>query len=291
MAIRIITDTSADFTPKQAAAANITIVPLPVTFGDTTYDTIDKSFFYEKLIHGTDFPKTSQPSPQVLCSIFEEAKEAGDAVIAILLSSGLSGTYQCACLAKELVGYSEIYLIDSLSATVAMKILTEEAVKLRSNGAAAPEIVAALEELKGRIHIYAVMDTLEYLYKGGRLSKSQAQIGNLANLKPVITVTEQGTIKVTDKCIGLGMGSKAILKKLKNVHLDPAYPVHLLYAYDPANCLAFRDKLLAQYPDLELTEPFNIGPVIGTHIGPNSLGIVIVNAREESFRIQSSACE
>lgn len=280
MAIRIITDTSADFTPEQAAAANITVVPLPVTIGNTTYDTIDKSLFYDKLINGADFPKTSQPSPQVLCDIFEDAKEAGDAVIAIMLSSGLSGTYQCACLAKELADYSEIYVVDSLSATVAIQILALEAAKLRDNGAAAPEIAAALDELKGRITIYAVMDTLEYLYKGGRLSRSQAQIGNLANLKPVITVTAEGTIKVTDKCIGLGMGSKAVLKKLKQVSLDPAYPAHLLYAYDPANCLTFREKLLTQFPDVELTEPFNIGPVIGTHIGPNALGIVIVKAQE-----------
>lgn len=276
MAIRIITDTSADITPAFAAEAGITVIPLPVTFGDTTYETMDTSCFYEKLIEGTHFPKTSQPSPQAFCDIFEEAKEAGDAVIAILLSSALSGTYQCACLAKNMVDYSEIYVVDSLSATIVLKILTEEALKLRDKGLSAQEIFAALEELKGRITIHAVVDTLEYLYKGGRLSKGQAQIGSLANLKPVITVTREGTVKVTDKCIGLGMASKAILKKLSQADLDPAYPVHMVYSYDPSNCLAFRDKIAALNPELVIASPDNIGPVIGTHVGPHAFGIVIV---------------
>lgn len=277
MAIRIITDASSDITPAYAAETGVTMIPLPVTFGDTTYETIEQPLFYEKLLEGTFFPTTSQPSPQTLCNLFEDAKRAGDTAIVILLSSSLSGTYQCACLAKDLVGYDKIYLIDSLSATIVLKILVEKALKMRDRGASAAEIVSALEELKGRITVYAVMDTLENLYKGGRLSKGQAQLGNLANLKPVITLTREGTVKLTDKCIGLGMGMKAILKKLKQTVLDPDYPVHLIYSYDQTNCLAFREKLLAQNPNLVLTEPYNIGPVIGTHIGPHAFGIVIVS--------------
>lgn len=280
MAIRIITDSSADITPEFAAKAGITVIPLPVTFGDTTYDTMDASLFYEKLMEGSSFPKTSQPSPQTLCDVFEEAKEADDAVIAILLSSALSGTYQCACLAKDMVDYSEIYLVDSLSATIVLKILAEEALKLCDQGASAPEIVAVLEELKGRIKIHAVIDTLEYLYKGGRLSKGEAQIGTLANLKPVITVSKEGTVKVTDKGIGLGMSSKAILKKLKLADLDPDYPIYPVYTYAQTNCLAFCKKILAQNPDLVLAEPSHVGSVIGTHIGPHAFGIVIVTKPE-----------
>ncbi len=280
MAIRIITDSSADITPEFAASTGITVIPLPVTFGDTTYDTMETSLFYEKLMEGSTFPKTSQPSPQVLLDLFEDAKKAGDSVIAILLSSTLSGTYQCACLAKDMTDYSEIYLVDSLSATIVLKVLAEEALKLRDQGVSAPEIAAALDELKGRIKIYAVMDTLEYLCKGGRLSKAEAQIGTLANLKPIITITKEGNVKVTDKCIGIGMGSKAVLKKLKQANLDPDYPIYPVYTYNQANCLAFCKKIQAQNPELVLAEPSHVGSVIGTHIGPHAFGIIIVTRPE-----------
>ena len=193
--IRILVDSSSDYTMEEIKNNGFHFVPLAVTLAGNTYrDGIDlvPDQFYELLTTCKDFPKTSQPSPQDFAEIFEDAKEKGDEIICILLYSALSGTCQSAHLAKDMVDYDGIYLIDSLAATVMIKFMGNYAEKLINQGLSAKEIVANLEAMKGKIKVAAGLDTLEYLHKGGRLSKASATIGELANLKPIITVTEEG---------------------------------------------------------------------------------------------------
>ena len=162
--IRILTDSAADLTAKEAAAIpGLHIVPLNVLFedGETIRDGIDmtRADFYDRLQQADKLPRTSQPSPESFIQVFEEAKAAGDEVVAILISSKLSGTFQCAKLAAEDCEFNDVYFVDSDTASPGEYILIQEAVRLRDEGVSAAEIAAALDLLKKRIRILAVVDT------------------------------------------------------------------------------------------------------------------------------------
>lgn len=191
--IRVLVDSAADFSQEEIKERGLYLVPLQVNFEEEQYlDGVNlrRDEFYQKLTSGKVFPKTSQPSPQEFLNVFEEVKKNGDELICILLSSALSGTYQSALLARNMVEYEKIYLVDSLSAVVAVQMLCDTALKRIAQGKTAEEIVEELEEVKGRTRIFAALDTLEYLAMGGRISKAAAAIGEMANIKPVITVNK-----------------------------------------------------------------------------------------------------
>lgn len=169
---KIITDSAADFEPQELSRMNITCIPLTVFFGEIECQenvSLTKDLLYKLLDETTEFPKTSQAAPQILMGILDEAKMDGDEVIYITLASALSGTYQSALMAKELLEYDGCYMIDSQNATGGQQMLVEYAVKLRDAGKTAAEIVSGVKELRHRIVLYACMDTLEYLYCGGRI--------------------------------------------------------------------------------------------------------------------------
>lgn len=279
MAIRIITDSAADYTAQEIERRQIVCVPMAVTFGEEQYlDGVDltKEAFFEKLMSCKDFPKTSQPSPTTFINQFEEAKAAGDTVIAILISGMLSGTIQSALLAKEMVEYENIYIVDSLNATLGMRVLVDKAVMMRDQGATAQEIIAELEALKPRIRVYAGLDTLEYLYKGGRLSKGQASIGTLVNLKPVVNVTEDGRVELFSKQIGIRPVYKQLAKLIEADEPDVNYPVYFLYSYDRKNCAGFISYLQKKGLDFGAPKLRGIGATIGSHVGTGAFGIVYV---------------
>lgn len=279
MAIRIITDSAADYSAQEIGRRQITCVPMSISFGEEQFqDSVDltKEEFYEKLLEGKEFPKTSQPSPTAFINCFEEAKAAGDTVIVVLIAGVLSGTIQSALLAKDMVEYENIYIIDSQSATLGMRILVDRAVFLREQGCDAKTIVEELEGLKTRIRLYAGLDTLEYLYKGGRLSKSQATIGNLVNLKPVITLGGDGSVELCGKQIGMKHAYKQIAKILEEDAPDVDYPVYFLYAYDKKNCVNFIQYLKKKGMDFGTPKLRGIGATIGSHIGTGAFGIVYV---------------
>ena len=202
--IKILLDTSSDYTVEEVQAKGMDLVPLHITLGEADYrDAYDlsKDKFYELLTSNEEFPKTSQPTPQDFVDVFEEAEKNNDELICILLSSRISGTFQSATLAKSIVDYDKIHLIDSLSATHGIRLLAEHAQNLVNEGKTAEEIVAELEVLKTKIKILAVVDTLEYLCKGGRVSRTTAAIGEMAKVKPMITVAE-GEVAVIGKSLG-----------------------------------------------------------------------------------------
>ncbi|MDO5540971.1 MAG: DegV family protein [Eubacteriales bacterium] len=279
MAIRIITDSAADYSAQEIERRDIICIPMSISFGEENYlDGVDlsKEEFFEKLMSQSEFPKTAQPSPMVFMDHFKEAKEAGDTVIAILISSALSGTVQTAIMAKDMIEYDNIYIMDSKNATLGMRILVDRAVVLKEQGKSAEEIVEELETLRDRIRLYAGLDTLEYLYKGGRLSKGQAVIGNLVNLKPAVTITEEGTVELCGKQIGIRHVYKQLAKIVEEDAPDVEYPIYFLYSYDKKNCAGFIQYLQKKGMDFGAPKIRGIGATIGSHIGTGAFGIVYV---------------
>jgi DegV family protein with EDD domain len=177
-------------------------------------------------------------------------------------------------LAKNMVEYDRIFLVDSLSATLTIKIMADHALKMREDGKSSEEIVAAVESLKSKVKVVAALDTLEYLARGGRINKSVATIGNLAGIKPVITINTEGEVAVLGKCLGKNKAASHMLKDLEAIGVDTDYPFYTIYSYGTANLEKFREKLAkANYT---VTDCLQIGPVIGAHIGPEAFGVIFV---------------
>ncbi len=284
MAIRIITDSAADYSMAEIEKRGITCIPMTINFGEEVYrDGIDitKEEFFEKMIASKELPKTSQPAPSAFVEAFEEAKKANDTVIVILISSELSGTIQSANLAKNIVDYDDIYIVDSKLATLGIRFLVDIAVAMRDKGASVEDIIREVETIKERVCIYAGLDTLEYLYKGGRISKSVANIGTLANIKPIITFTPEGNVILCGKQIGTRRAIRHMAKYVAEHGYDKNYPVYFVYSYDRTNCAGFIQALQKQGMEFESPKIRGIGATIGTHIGPNAYGMVYVRPEEE----------
>lgn len=279
MSIRIITDSGSDYEQQDIKSKNIEVIPIPISFGGKDFlDGIDlgKNEFFEFLEKSDDFPKTAQPSPSVYLDIFQSARDAGDDVILIMLSGSLSGMLQTAILCKNDVGYDRVHIIDSVNATAGMRILVDNAVKLRDEGRSAEEIVQATEELKKRIRLYATFPTLNYLVKGGRLSRFEASAAAIARIKPVITVDEIGEVLVCHKGVGLKHSIDYMAQKVAEEQIDENYPVFPLYSGDPVNCHIMLEKLEAKGISIDPATISNIGPTIGAYVGIAATGIVFV---------------
>lgn len=275
--IQILVDSSTDFTMEEIKNKNLYHVPLTISLNGTDYlsgEDLTSDCFYELLTAGDDFPKTSQPSPQAFAEIFKKAKEQGEEIICVLLSSALSGTCQSAHLAKNMVDYDGIYIVDSLTATIMTRVIVDYGLQLIEQGKTAVEIVDALEALKSKVKVAAGIDTLEYLYRGGRLNKATATIGELANLKPVITVTEEGTVSILGKCIGKNKALNFILKTLSSKDVNPDFPLYTVYAYGTENTEKLEEKLVAE--GYSITARLQLGSTIGAHVGPGAFGIIYV---------------
>lgn len=281
MGVRIITDSTSDISPEKAKAMGITVVPLKVIFGDKEYKegidiTIDG--FYEKLVTSEKLPTTSQPSPDDFLEYFNQAKEANDSVVVILIAGKLSGTYQSAAIAKEISEYQDIHIVDSLSAITGLRMLVNQALLLKDQGRNAEQIAAELEELKDRIVLLAMVDTLEYLHKGGRLSKSSAILGSLLKFKPIITLKD-GAIGVVDKERGTNKGIARILEAIDEFGaIDQDYPVYFGYTAEDSKTLMLKDRVTEKYA-LKSSEMYPVGCVVGTHVGPGACVITYIRQK------------
>ena len=275
--IRILVDSASDYKMEEIREKGLELVPITITIGETDYVdglNLDRDEFYEILERTGSFPKTAQPSPQAFLEVFLDAKKKGDELICILLSSALSGTCQSAFLAKSMAAYDKVYIIDSLSASYTIKILADHALALVSQGIGAGEIAALLEGLRSRVRVLAAPNTLDYLERGGRISKTAAAIGNLAGIKPIITISQEGQVDVIGKCVGRNKAIGQILKQLTAIGRDEAFPLYPIYSYGTENCTKLCEKLhAARYRTDEMLQ---IGPTIGSHIGPEAFGIVFV---------------
>lgn len=274
MGIKIVTDSTSEIGQEEAAKQNISVVPLKSVFGEKEYlEGIDLSSeeFYIKLSQSKKLPTTSQPAPYAFEQVFRQSQEAGEQIIVICISSVLSGTYQSACIAQETCG-GNIWVVDSGTATLGLQILVRLAMSLRESGKKAEEIVDIIEEAKKSICLFAVVDTLEYLYKGGRLSRTSAFAGTILRVKPMISLL-QGEIKVIGKALG---SKKAFTELFKFVDgsggIDYTKPFSIGYTGDRGQFVQF-EQICQQY--FAGHEPIisSIGSVIGTHAGPGAVAI------------------
>lgn len=280
MKIRIITDSAADILAPYPPC--LTVLPMTVTFGQKQYlDGVDLDHrqFFELLIESDTLPTTSQLPPAQFEDAFRAAVDAGETVVCVSLSSKLSGTYQSACIAAgEFPG--QVYVVDSLNATIGEAMLVRRAIQLAEGGMSASDIAAQLERERSEICLIALLDTLEYLKRGGRLSASAALVGGLMSIKPVVTVAD-GEVKVLGKARGSKNGNNLLLQEIdKAGGIDFDRPYSLGYT-------GLSDELLQKYiaDSRELWEgrveelPIStIGGTIGTHVGPGAIAVVFFKA-------------
>ncbi len=273
--IRIITDSAADFTAP--IPQGLTFLPMSIRFGNEEFQdgvTINHYEFYEKLVESDELPVTSLISPGTFEDAFEAAIANGESVVAITISSKLSGTYQSAVLAAQ-EHPGKVFVVDSLNAAIGEQILVRYALQLRQTGMTAVEIAEALDAAKKNIRIVALLDTLEYLKKGGRISSAVAFVGGMLAIKPVITIKD-GEVSMLGTARGSRNGNNFLISEIqKSGGIDFEKPFSLAYT-------GLSDKLLQKYiqDSRSLWEPHTdylpistIGATIGTHIGPNAIAV------------------
>lgn len=275
MTIRIITDSASDFAP--ASEANVTVLPMTVSFGDEQFlDGVDlhPHEFYARLIESDVVPTTSQLTPHNFAGVFREVTEAGDSAIVITLSAKLSGTYENACLAAEEFP-GQIFVVDSETVAIGEAILIERALQLIDEGLSAQEVATALDREKKDVHLIALLETLEYLRRGGRLSSQAAFVGGLLSIKPVVAV-ENGEVTILGKARGSKNGGNLLIREIqKTSGIDYTRPVKLGYT-------GTNDDLLVKYMEDNRplwesnvdTLPYAcVGATIGTHAGPGVIAV------------------
>lgn len=269
--IRIITDSAADITVDQARALGVDLVSLNIQFSDRLYrqeEDTDFRNFYRLLESAKELPTTSQPSPEDYAALYRQARDAGDSVVVITLSSRLSGTLQSATLAKDMVEGAEVYLVDSLSAVIGQRLLVEHAVRLRADGLRADEIAQILQGLRGRVVVWAMLDTLTYLAKGGRMPKSMATLGQLLRIKPIIAIRD-GVLAMVQKA----RGYPALLAQMAGgPDIDRDFPVYFGYTAVEDLCLKCMASARERF-HLDRTGLFPVGGLIGSHVGPNCIAV------------------
>ena len=274
MQTKIIVDSTVDLIPE--LKARTAVVPLTVSFGEEEYIdgvTITHQQFYEKLVETDVLPRTSQASPAAFAKVYKAAVAEGQQAVVLTVSEKLSGTYQSAMIAAQ--DFDDIIVVDTGSVAIGGGILAEYALQLADQGLDARTLALRLEEAKGRIRIVAMLDTLEYLKKGGRISSAAAFAGGLLNLKPVLAV-EHGEIKVLGKARGSKQGNNLLVSEIdKAGGVDFDMPVLLGYT-------GLSDALLQKYiRDSEALwadrktalNATVIGSVIGTHAGPGAVAV------------------
>jgi len=275
MSVRIIVDSTADLTKE--VKERLSIVPLTIIFGEEEYVdgvTITHQEFYEKLVEGDELPSTSQATPAAFDREFRKVAEAGDDAVVITVSSELSGTYQSAVIAAA--DYEgRIFVVDGRTVTLGTGILAEYALQLADQGLSAEVIAEKVTKKRDKVHMIALLDTLEYLKKGGRISATAAFAGGLLSLKPVICI-RNGVIESLGKARGSKQGNNLLVKEIQAAGgVDFSKPVLLGYT-------GLDDSLLRKYmkDSASLWEEYKqelrttiIGSVVGTHAGP---GVVAV---------------
>ena len=269
--VRIITDSGSDCMAPYPE--NLTVIPLTIHFGDEEYRdgvTIDHKTFYEKLTSGNQLPTTSLVPPGDFADAFRSAREAGETVVAVVLSSKLSGTYQSAVLAAG--DFDNVYVVDSLNATVGLQVLVKYALELADRGLSAARIAQELEQAKGHVNLLGMPDTLEYLQRGGRISKTAAVLGGVLSIKPVLRLID-GVVVMIGKARGSKNGNNYLIQEVTRSGIDFSKPLCLGYT-------GLSDALLQRY--IEDSRPLwegkigslpisTVGATIGTHVGPGAI--------------------
>ena len=274
--IRILTDSASDILPAEAEQLGVTVIPLNVTLEDGSIlrDGIDMTptEYYAHLASCRKLPTTSQPSPELFEKFYLEAAAAGDEVLGIFLSHELSGTWQCARLAADLVNVDNVLFVDSANVCLGEGLLVRLAVQLRDAGKTLVQIATDLEHAKEHLHLVAAIDNLKYLRKGGRLPAAVAVAGGMLGIKPLITIKD-GKVAMAGKARGLPGAYVALFKKIEELGgINPRFDSLAGYTVSTREVAPIQTYLV---DNLGLPEPLvrQIGCVIGTHAGPGAFGL------------------
>ncbi len=277
MAIRIITDSASDVSQERAKQWGIRVLPLTVRFGEEEFldgVTLSSRAFYERLVESDEIPKTSQIPPFVYEQAFAEAVEAGDEVLCLCLSSGVSGSWHSACLAAERCG-DRVSVVDTRHFCISEYVIVQRAVQLRDAGLCRGEIVSRLQTEIGQVHIIALFDTLEYLKLGGRLSAASAMAGQLLSIKPVLTI-RNGVVEVIGKARGSKRGNNLLRQAVEALGgIDFTRPVCLAYSGFSDETLQkyVRDSAVLYEGNEEKLQYATVGATIGTYAGPGAIAL------------------
>lgn len=276
--LRILTDSTSDLNTNLVQENSIEIIPLNVIFGNETYaEGVDITMeqFYEKLASVKQLPTTSQPSPAVMQKRFQRILDAGDDVFYVGLSSVLSGTVQSARIGRDMTDAPErVTIFDTLSVSFGQGLFALTAAKLAREGKSAAEIHAALTDLRDRSHIVFSVGGLDNLRRSGRINNLSFLFGSLLNIKPIMMLDRESVVQVYDKARGKKNARKSLLRYLEEHPPDPNYPFGLGHANDPEQAEEFRQELQAMgYSNIEVTY---IGSVVGTHVGPGTIGFLYI---------------
>lgn len=277
MSVRIITDSASDMSPAEHPA--LAVLPLSVTFGTDVYMDgvdIDHQRFYEMLVERDELPKTGQVNPYAFSQAIAEAREAGDEAVIITVGAKLSGTNQSARTALAEAPGGDVFVVDSNNVTLGERVLVEYALRLVDEGRSAAQIAAAVEAVRDRVAVIGLLETLEYLVRGGRLSAAAGAVGTLLNVKPVVAV-EDGLIVQLGKARGSKNGRNLLNQKVeKSGGIDFSMPLALGYT-------GLSDAVLKKYVEdsaalwaghTEGELPVHtIGATIGTHVGPGAVAV------------------
>ena len=273
MAVRIITDSTVDIGSKYSD--QFTVVPLTVSFGEQDYIdgvTLSKHEFYEKLVSGRELPKTSQATPNAFAKVFREMQEKGEEAVVITVSSRLSGTYQSACIAAE--DFPNIRVVDSMNVSIASGVLAEYALRCASEGMGLDELAQHLSKKRDEVGLVAMVDTLEYLRRGGRISGAAALAGGVLGIKPVVTARD-GELAVLGKARGSKKANNFLVEQIRRDGVDFSMPLLLGYT-------GLSDDMLQQYIQdsqslwkghVASLDCVQLSSVIGTHAGPGAVAV------------------
>lgn len=284
MPIVILTDSASDIDASVRQSLGIVAVPLKVMFGSETYQdgvTISSTAFFEKLKQSSVLPTTSQPSPlefaEAYKAIYEQyGKEVQ--IIAIMLSAALSGTYQSAMIAKSMLEESiDITVIDSRKASYVHGMICVDAAKAAQEGKSKQQILDMIDRYLDEVQVYFIVDTLEFLQKGGRIGRAAAVIGSLLNIKPILTLDPAGYVTAFDKVRGTKKAINRVLESFQEHSQGKPVKVGVLHSAVPDQAAEILERIKQEFQvaDSHLEE---VGPVIGTHTGPGLIGILMVKA-------------
>lgn len=277
--IRIVTDSTSDLPRGVAQQMGVHVVPLRVIFGEESLlDGIDitPDGFFARLRASPIMPTTSQPSPADFQRVFEEAIRAGDEVVCLVISAALSGTYSSALTAKEMMADAPITVMDSRTTSMALGLLVEEAARLAQAGATRERITARIEQLLPLTHVLFIVDTLEYLQKGGRIGGAQALVGTLLNIKPLLTL-QNGRVEPLERVRTKRKALDRLVEIAAQRARETMYPyrVAVIHGQAPDEAAYVAHRVSEQINCAHLVQS-EIGPVLGVHVGPGVVGAALM---------------
>ncbi|MBI4202833.1 MAG: DegV family protein [Chloroflexi bacterium] len=282
MAVKVVTDSTADLPPEVVKDLDITVVPLNVLFGQESFlDGVELSSedFFQRLQASAALPTTSQPSPGAFFDVYRRLVDSGHQVVSVHISDRLSGTLNSARQGKEQLQGGQVEILDSMQATLGLGLVATAAAKVARAGGSLEETVAAAKEAIGEVQVFGVLDTLEYLQKGGRIGRVRGMIASILKIRPIVTIKEGLT-----ESAGMARSRAQGIQFLVTIAQDraPLKQAAVVYSTTPDEADQIAEQV-KQYVADGVVIKARFGPVLGTYVGPGSWGLVVQSERKDSL--------